>query len=357
MRRYEAIIVLVCIISLLLCGCSSWLSGEYLWIQPHEGLESGGGNEMVEVASYIELRDELKALVSDGVQEAVISAANLNETSIEFYVSTAVNYILDNTAIGAYAVNKISYEIGTNRGEPVVAFLVDYKHGANEIRNMKQVSSTAEIFAEIENALDKCETYLVLHTMQYESIELTKFINGYANANPDKVMEIPYANLVTYPAQGHERVVEINLVYLTDQQELLEMQRQVQTVFTSAELYVKGTDRVIDAYSRLYSFLMERSDYNLEASITPAYSLLQDATGDSASFANVYAAMCRASGLECSSVSGMRDGAQWTWNVVLYKERYYHIDLLRCSENGEFVLLDGKDMAGYEWDITQYPIN
>ena len=153
MRRYEAIIVLVCIISLLLCGCSSWLSGEYLWIQPHEGLESGGGNEMVEVASYIELRDELKALVSDGVQEAVISAANLNETSIEFYVSTAVNYILDNTAIGAYAVDKISYEIGTNRGEPVVAFLVDYKHGANEIRNMKQVSSTAEIFAEIENAL------------------------------------------------------------------------------------------------------------------------------------------------------------------------------------------------------------
>ena len=30
---------------------------------------------------------------------------------------------------------------------------------------------------------------------------------------------------------------------------------------------------------------------------------------------------------------------------------------IRCNENGDFALIDGKDMAGYDWDLKQYPIN
>jgi hypothetical protein len=264
---------------------------------------------------------------------------------------------LDSTAIGAYAVNKISYEIGTNRGEPVVAFRIEYKHSINEIKNIKKISGNAELQEAITHALDSCEQYVVLHTTQYEELELTKFISGYASENPDKVMEIPYVNLSTYPTTGNERVIEITLTYLTDREELLEMQRQVQAVFTSAELYVRGTGQVIDVYSRLYSFLMERSEYTQETSITPAYSLLQNATGDSAAFANIYAAMCKKSGLECNTVSGLRNGNPWSWNVLRYRGRFYHIDLLRCNEAGGFALVEGKDMEGYDWDIAQYPVN
>ena len=357
MKRIGAMLIIILVLTLLLAGCANWMSSEYLWIQPHEEQGVNSGDELIEVASYTQLRNELKRLIAIGTEEVVISASDFNETSIDFYVSTAVNYILDDTAIGAYAVNKIAYEIGTNRGEPVVAFMIDYKHDANEIKAIKQVSNNDEIFEEIKTALDACESSVVVHTSQYEQLELTKWISAYASENPDRIMEVPHSNFVTYPATGDERIVEITLTYLTDKQELLEMQRQVQAVFTSAELYVKGTGQIIDVYSRLYSFLMERSEYIQETSITPAYSLLQEGKGDSAAFANVYAAMCKKSGLECNAVSGMREGEPWTWNVLRYRGRYYHVDLLRCNQKGNFEMIDGKDFEGYDWDITQYPIN
>ena len=357
MRRIAALGAVVFIITVLLSGCAGWLSSEYLWIQPHEDQGFHKDPLIISVSSYSQLQNELERLVSEGAEEVVISASNFNDSTVEFYVNTAVNYILEGTAIGAYAVDKISYEIGTNRGESVVAFRIEYKHSFNEIRGIKKISTSEELMAAIEQALATCERYVVLHTTQYEEVELTKFISEYASANPDKVMEIPYVNLVTYPATGEERVVEITLIYLTDKEELLEMQRQVQVVFTSAELYVRGTAQVMDAYSRLYSFLMERSEYALQTSITPTFSLLQEAKGDSSAFANVYAAMCRRAGLECDAVTGLRNGEPWSWNILRHKGKYYHIDLLKCNEEGAFSLTDGSDMTGYAWDISQYPIN
>jgi len=357
MRRITVIAVLICIVTVLLAGCSDWMSSEYLWIQPHEEQGVEGGDRIIGISSFAQLQSELARVVSEGAEEIVFSVSDFSDSTVDFYVNTAVNHILDSTAIGAYAVNKISYEIGTNRGESVVAFRIEYKRSVKDIRNIKKISGNDEMLDAIKHALDSCEQSVVLHTTKYEDLELTKFISGYAGENPDKVMEVPYINLVTYPATGQERVVEITLIYLTEKDKLLEMQRQVQAVFTSAELYVKGTAQVIDIYSRLYSFLMERSEYTQTPSITPAYSLLQDATGDSVAFANVYAAMCRRSGLECNTVSGLRDGEPWSWNVLRYRGKYYHIDLIRCNENGDFALIDGKDMAGYDWDIKQYPIN
>ena len=357
MRRITVFAALICMVTVLLVGCSDWMSSEYLWIQPHKEQGVDSGERIIGVSSYSQLQSELERVVSDGAEEIVFSVSDFSDSTVDFYVNTAVNHILDSTAIGAYAVNKISYEIGTNRGQPVVAFRVEYKRSVKDIRNIKKISNSEEMLEAIKHALDACEQSVILHTTQYEELELTKFISGYASENPDKVMEIPYVNLVTYPATGQERVVEITLIYLTYKDTLLEMQRQVQAVFTSAELYVKGTGQVIDIYSRLYSFLMERSKYTQNPSITPAYSLLQDATGDSVAFANVYAAMCRKSGLECNTVSGLRNGESWSWNILRYRGRYYHVDLLQCSENGDFVLIDGKDMMGYDWDIKQYPIN
>ena len=69
-------------------------------------------------------------------------------------------------------------------------------------------------------------------------------------------------------------------------------------VFESAVLYVSGDGAEKQKFSQLYAFLMERFDYKVETSITPAYSLLRHGVGDSRAFATVYAAMCRLAGLE-----------------------------------------------------------
>lgn len=353
MRRFA---VLICVLCVLLSGCAFWMPGERLTITPHEAKNSQKSSEVMEVISFAQLRSTLKELVEQGVEEAVLSASSFNETTLDYYVSTAVNNITDNTAIGAYAVNKITYEIGTNRGVPVVAFRIEYKHAKTEIDALKTVKTTEEMVEQLTGALDNCEQSVALFVEHYEPFDFAKYIDEYANSHPDRVMETPYVSVAAYPTTGEERVLEITLTYFTDKEELLEMQRYVQAVFTSAELYVNKTDEVIDVYSRLYSFLMERSEYSLQTSQTPAYDLLHSGIGDSRAFANVYAAMCSRVGLECDVVSGLRDGEQWYWNAFQYRGQTYHIDLLRCNENNMFVLTHGKELTGYEWDIAAFPL-
>ena len=102
-----------------------------------------------------------------------------------------------------------------------------------------------------------------------------------------------------------------------------------------------------------FGFLTERFDYKMDTSITPSYSLLYHGVGDSRAFAEVYAAMCRQAGLECMIVTGTRDGAPWTWNMVRDGGEYYHVDLLRNS--GNFREYTDMEMTGYVWDYSAYP--
>ena len=352
MRRIAA---LFCIVSMLLGGCTFWMSGEYLSVSPHEPEGNRQSNEVIEVTSYTQLRNTLKSLTEKGVEDAVLSASSFNETTLDFYVNTAINDVTDSTAIGAYALRKITYEIGTNLGEPVVAFRMEYKHEPSEIEKLKRINTADALTAEITAALDDCRQSVAMYVENYEAFDFPGFISEYADRNPDKVMEIPYVSVATYPASGKERIIEVTLTYLTEKEHLLEMQRQVQSVFTSAELYVKESAKVMDIYSRLYSFLMERSEYVLETSLTPSYSLLHEGIGDSRAFAAVYAAMCRKAGLDCEMVTGLRDGEAWCWNVLRYRGKQYHVDLVCCNENSSFVLTDGKDMQGYEWDTSVFP--
>jgi transglutaminase-like putative cysteine protease len=100
---------------------------------------------------------------------------------------------------------------------------------------------------------------------------------------------------------------------------------------------------------------MERFDYKIETSNTPAYSLLRYGVGDSKAFATVYSAMCRNAGLECQVVSGTRSGEAWYWNYILIDDIYYHVDLLADNESDAFYAMRSEDMIGYVWDYSVYP--
>ena len=126
-------------------------------------------------------------------------------------------------------------------------------------------------------------------------------------------------------------------------------------IFASALLYVNSDASDAQKFAQLYTFLMERFDYKQETSITPSYSLLSHGVGDCEAFATVYAAMCRQAELDCDVVSGTRDGESWHWNIVREGDVYYHVDLLRCSEESGFRCRTDAEMEGYVWDYSAYP--
>lgn len=349
---YIAVILLLC---LLLGGCAFWMEGDYLSVTPHQERISQARDEVVLVSNIAEIQIVLEDLIESGVDSGIITPTVLSPGALHYYVDTMIDNIMKNHPVADYAVEEITYEIGTNNNKTAIAFHIDYLYGRSEILRIKQTKSMSEAENVIYSALSNCEPSLVMRVNKYKDTDLVQLVQDYANNNPDVVIETPRVSAHTYPDSGDDRIVEMVFTYQTSREKLRQMQDQVEPVFTSAKLYVSETVQVIEVFSRLYSFLMERNEYTVGTSITPAYSLLHHGVGDSRAFANVYAKMCRLANLDCRVVSGTWEGRPWCWNIVRYRGNYYHIDLLNCKANGRFAMLNAIEMDGYVWDYGVYP--
>lgn len=350
MKRNVLSVALALILCFVLSGCELWMDGEYLSVTPHHEQNIGAGADPIEIDSYAQLPEALTELVASGVSSGAVIAPALNHADLRRYLDEAVEHVKNDTPIGAYAVESISYEIGTNRGNFAVAFYVNYFINRADVLRIKQAKEMDEATQMIGTALDECEDSLLVLVDDYRDVDLRQTVRHYAYQNPDKVMEIPQVTTRVYPETGSSRLIEIRFTYQNARSELLRMKEQVDQIFTSAELYVKESANVRDIYTRLFSFLMERHEYSLESSVTPSYSLLLKGNGDSSAFANVYAAMCRRAGLDCRTVNGTKNGMPWSWNMVRFRGTYLHVDLLDCNMSGEFTMHNDSEMVGYVWE-------
>ncbi len=353
MKRVAAAVIAVCL-CVTLAGCDLWLHGSYSSVTPHREDSDRTADSNTEVSSYTQLRNKLAELVSTGSEGAVLYYKGAEPNVIEQYMETAIRYLIHTDPIGAYAVESVTYEIGTNAGRQAVAINISYVHSRSEILRISYLDTMEDAVAETRKALQQCNASIVFRINDYQEVDFVQLVQDYVEENPDLCMEIPQVAVAVYPESGRMRVVELNFLYQTSRESLRQMQQSVEKVFESAELYVTGDADVWQKYYQLYSFLMERHNYTVETSITASYSLLQHGVGDSKAFATVYAAMCRRAGLDCRVVSGTRSGEAWYWNVILDQGEYKYLDLLRCSQNGTFRVRTAEEMSGYVWDYSQY---
>lgn len=354
MRQISRIIALILCMVMLLSGCSTWLSGDYNSVTPYHDEGTKHTDESATVNSYMQLRDALLELMESGMQEGILYITDVTEDQCTYYMETAINYLMQNTAIGAYAVNNVSFDVGTNAGKLAIAIKIEYLHNRSEILRIKQTKSMDDVQKLIRVALENNETRLVTQVQEYRARDLVLFVENYVNENPQICMELPQVSVATYPESGSERIIEIVFLYQTSRESLRSMKQIVDNVFKSAQYYVNIDIEDLEKYTQLYTFLMERYDYTYETSITPAYSLLRHGVGDCRAFALVYMAMCRQVGLDCKVVSGTKNGEPWYWNVLNMDDVYYHVDLLECNAQGAIMLQTEENMTGYVWDYSAF---
>lgn len=349
-KKMLPLLVALC---LLLTGCGLF-DGSYLSITPHEEQTHYIQTEVVSANNYRQLQTAVEDMVASGSETGVIHVADFDQEVVENNMANISRYIRQTYPIGAYAVEDIRYEIGTNSGRPAIALVITYRHSRVEIQKIRKVQTMDGAQSVIGDALEACHSGVVLQIANYLEVDFAQIVETYVEENPDAVMEMPQVAVGIY-GNGKSRVVELSFTYQTSRDALRSMQEQVKPVFDSAALYVSGEGSESQKLSQLYGFLMERFEYTMETSITPAYSLLVHGVGDSRAFALVYAAMCRQAGLECQIVTGTRMGEPWTWNIVLDNGNYYHLDLIRSSYSGGFREYTDGDMTGYVWDYSAYP--
>jgi hypothetical protein len=345
----------ILILSLLLSGCGNWMDGEYHSVTPHTNPDDRGAEDLSSVSNYSDICNVLENMVRTAAEGRIVSVNTHTSNRLAVNLNQAIRYIKSTFPLGAYAVEDITYEIGTRRGVSAVSITITYTHNKSILPKIRHVSDMATAKLLIDSALSSCDNSLVLYVEDYRAADLRQLVSDYALNHPDQVMEVPQITETHYPETGSNRVVEIQFTYQSPRDSLLNMQAYVQPVFSSASLYVSGESEQNTKFDMLYTFLMQRNTYRQERSITPAYSLLRHGVGDSKAFASVYAAMCRQANLDCRVIFGTRDGEPWYWNIINQDGNYYHLDLLHSYAMDAFQLRADSQMDGYVWDYSAYP--
>lgn len=351
----KRVCLLIIAVSLLLSGCASLFDGTYISTTPHRPQNSQTVTDDVLASNYDELYAALVNMAQNGMQTGLIHIPQYKLDVVEKDMEEAVSTAMRRDPITAYAVETITWELGSS-GQRAIAVNIEYIHDRSEIRKIREVadieSATEVILSEVLNA----SAGVVLYIQDYRKTDFVKMVEEYAFDNPQLVIETPQITENIYPKYGVSRVVELKFGFQTDREELKLMKSRVNGTFSSAKGYVRDDAQDRQKLFQLYSFLMERFDeYTIETSITPAFSLLWYGIGDSKAFATMYAALCRAEGLDCQVIRGTRDGEPWYWNLVKENDRYYHVDLPRSSALGMFQMLTDGQMQGYVWHYEAYP--
>ena len=349
--------ITVLMISLLLAGCSQWMDGSYSAVTPHTEPTYQVQNTSISVINYEQLYAALIALVEKGAENAVLSWRFKTEDLIRADMETAVSNLMEYNPFAAYAVENIRYEMGTSGNQIVMSVHISYYSNRVKPEKILRIQTLNQVKNVVESRLNDCDAGVVLYFDHVEQVDYDQMVADYALTHPQWVMEAPEVTVSLYPEEGSPQVVELKFTYRTSRESLRTMQNKVSPVFSSAAQYVSGNYATVEKASRLYTFLVNRYEYNIQTSITPAYSLLLHGVGDNRAFAMVYGAMCRNAGIDCHVVTGTRAGEPWVWNVMLLDGEYYHLDLLQSNENGEFTLRTGQEMTEYVWDYSDYPIN
>lgn len=352
MRKLIPLLLILCI---LLCGCRNWLDGDYFNVIPRKEQAAQSDRPTVAVYSYSQLYDALSEQVEAGAQEVFLSINLETEALAKSSLDNAIEQLCRENPFAAYAVEKITYEFGANIGRNTAAVTITYLRNRVEVQKIQRVQDMAQAKECIATELKNCSSGLVLYLENAPHTDYVQLVADYAQQYPQFVIEAPEVTVSLYPETGTKQVVELTFSYETSRESLRTMQARVHPVFASAALVAQNETTPEEKLAQLYALLMERyQEYEIQTSITPAYSLLLHGVGDARAFATVYAAMCREAGLTCDLITGTRQGAPWVWNVVQTDSGYYHVDLLQCSAEGLFSLRTNGGMGDYVWDYSAF---
>ena len=338
-----------------LCGCDMWMQGSYAQVSPHKMPDNSQNGERIEVSSYEALYEALCGIVRKGTTSATIYYPNENAQTLQNTMETAVNQVRTSDPMGSYAVERITYQVGTRGGVQAVAVQITYTRSISDILYINRVSEVSDGLALIYDSLNKCRTSVTFLVSTYTALDFDQLVKDYVDANPDVCMEMPQVTVTSYPEQGEQRVIEVLFAYENSRDDLRAMQQTVSAAFDSAMLSVTQNAKNTEKCAQLYRYLaLHYKPDGLRTSITPAYSLLHYGIGDSKAYATVYAAMCNKAGVECSVVVGTKDGKTHYWNAVKEGDSYLFVDFLRCVHDGGFSMKTREEMGNYVWNYSAY---
>lgn len=353
MKRILPVILILC----LLTGCASLLPDSHGTSSPHTELPEQSSDTNVElVEDYNGLQAAILGFVRDcrTIGRIRISAY---DGDVESDLAEAVYAVSKQDPLGAYAVDIMNYESIRIVSYYEITVHITYRRTAEEIAAIETVSNTVVLQERLNQALEDCETLLVLRLNNWWEQDVAAMIDRYCRENPAAVMEVPQVTVTVYPETGLTRILEIGFAYTQEPQVLLEQRVAVAASVSGAANYIRYRNTELSKAKLLYTYLTTLFDYTAGETATPLYSALCDGIADPKGLAQAWQLICDRAGVDCRTVEGARFGEEYVWNIVSVDGVYRHLDLARCILDGTgLVLRTDEEMTEYSWPENRYPV-
>ncbi|MCC8357527.1 MAG: hypothetical protein LJU34_06770 [Oscillospiraceae bacterium] len=380
-------LLLALIMGLSLSGCATLFDKEYYASEEYQAQEqeTEDGDAISSISSYAALKRAITSLVSEHVESAQLQFLNY-EGTISTDISTACWEVKSSTALGAFAVDYISYDLSRIVSYYQAEIYITYKRSEVQVAALEETGTAGALAARLDTALRNNETYLVLElsSASITADTVQSYLEAAYYTDPLACPVMPEIEVGFYPESGVDRIAEITLDYGLDSQELSARREALAQAVeeiaaavlddssateeitepdaeddgsASDEMAAPAAVEEADEVYALCRYLAESCVQDETAGST-AWDALVGGTADSQGVAMALEALCQALEIDCLVVAGRMDTQEHYWNIVTIDGQSYHVDAASWAAGGEEVFLVGDEelWGAYWWDTSEYPV-
>lgn len=360
MKRTLAAILVLAALAAPLSGCASIFDQEYLTIENYA--ESTATPQQTEgsvaVENYLELKLAINKLVTAHEERGSLDFSDYDGENIRDDLAAACNDVRSETALAAYAVDYISYDLDRLVSYYEAEVFIYYLHTQDELEAIVSTGTVSGLYDAICTALEEMSTELVVMVGASGAgeAEVIDYVTEAYFADPLSCVNRPQAEVTMYTGGGLQRIYEINIDYGASSP-TLKSRKEILTgdlEDLAARVTAQGS-----AYRALQAatVIMESCRSDAEAGGT-FWDAVHLGSSNSEGMALAFKALCDMVGVECLVVSGRLDRAEHYWNIITVDGASYHVDVSAAAElglAGTFLISDSDMWGHYWWDNEKYP--
>lgn len=199
---------------LLLTGCASLLERDYSTVEPHVSKfwESEAAGTL-RAESYQDIVNDLLILIGQHTETATLRLYNFeDDLSVSQTLERATNEVKQETAMGAYAVEFITFTSQAQRGYYEVPVQISYRRTAEQVQAVVNATSTEAVYSLLSTAVAEGRSELAVRIGYWREDDQARVEDAMARLREELgLTQTPEWSAYYYPAEGEVGLVEFAL--------------------------------------------------------------------------------------------------------------------------------------------------
>lgn len=333
---------LLCLVLVLPGGCRS--SGEYYVEKEHAGqLDGQAGLSSNAIGNYYTLQTSLQNMIRSGRMSDKIRMSGY-QGDLDEDLEEIREYFTTVYPLGVYAVQGIGYDKSRVLSETEISVTVQYRRTAEEIRSVVEIAGTAEFERYMTECFRGFEEHKVFSFNWFTDSDeqfMQRIMKSWMAA-AEYAVGLRDISFTFYPEQGYRRIVEVEIKYLDDAQQLLRQVQEVRAAVLEAQPQMPQVTGERERLEEVGAWLAasvvldeeatrvvrETEGLQKKTSVYTAYGAMVEGTAAQTGIVLAAEALCRQLGFQCQAVIGQMDGSVYWWLAVQTDEGWMHLDVL-----------------------------